>query len=252
MIGSLPESVTVDNVDETQPLVTAARREFEKLTQAQKAYVPQASLTKLARLEEEIGNIKDPIAAQEVQRLIDALPNESGLKLSDEARLNNASAKYYALTDKQKALVDSESVKKLGKLKDRMTKLKAEKAEADRRAEEARRKAAEEAARAAAAQPPEIMDLKAIKISKPKAAKRKLTAKWKKPKKKDLKTIQGIEIRVIGPGVDMTVTAGAKKTSKKISGLQSKQKYTVMVRAYRYDGNVKHVSAWKSKSVKVK
>ncbi len=100
--------------------------------------------------------------------------------------------------------------------------------------------------------PAEIQDLPAVKISKPKAGKKKVTVKWKKPKKKVLKQIQGIEIRVTGPGVDKTTTAGKKKTSKKVGGLTSKQKYTVQVRAYKFDGGVKHVSAWKSKSVKVK
>ena len=112
--------------------------------------------------------------------------------------------------------------------------------------------AAEEAAAAAAAQPAEIVDLPAVKIAKPKAAKKKVTVKWKKVNKKNLKKIQGIEIRVTGPGVDKVVTAGKKKTSKKVGGLQSKQKYTVQVRAYAMIGGVKHVSAWKSKTVKVK
>ena len=108
------------------------------------------------------------------------------------------------------------------------------------------------AAAAAAAQPAEIIDLPAVKIAKPKAAKKKVTVKWKKVNKKNLKKIQGIEIRVTGPGVDKVVTAGKKKTSKKVGGLQSKQKYTVQVRAYAMIGGVKHVSAWKSKTVKVK
>ena len=115
--------------------------------------------------------------------------------------------------------------------------------------EEAARRAAAAPAQAA---PAEIQDLPAVKISKPKAAKKKVTVKWKKVNKKNLKKIQGIEIRVAGPGVDKVVTAGKKKTSKKVGGLQSKQKYTVQVRAYAWIGGVKHVSAWKTKSVKVK
>ena len=98
----------------------------------------------------------------------------------------------------------------------------------------------------------EIVDLPAVKISKPKAAKKKVTVKWKKVSKKNLKKIQGIEIRVTGPGYNKTFTAGKKKTSKKIKGLASKTKYTVSVRAYKWVGKVKHVSAWKSKTVKVK
>ena len=98
----------------------------------------------------------------------------------------------------------------------------------------------------------EIVDLPAVKISKPKAAKKKVTVKWKKVSKKNQKKIQGIEIRVMGPDYNKTFTAGKKKTSKKINGLRSKTKYTVSVRAYKWVGGVKHVSAWKSKKVKVK
>ena len=104
----------------------------------------------------------------------------------------------------------------------------------------------------APAAPAEIGDLPAVKISKPKAAKGKITVKWKKPSKKNLKKIQGIEIKVTGPTGEINTTAGKKKTSKKVGGLMSKQRYTVQVRAYAYINGAKHVSAWKSKSVKVK
>ena len=101
--------------------------------------------------------------------------------------------------------------------------------------------------------PAEIVDLPAVKISKPKAAKKKITVKWKKVSKKNLKKIEGIQIQVAtDPGftnIVKTATAGKKKTSKTIKGLSPKTKYYVRIRAYAA-GN--HVSAWKSKSVKVK
>ena len=103
------------------------------------------------------------------------------------------------------------------------------------------------------AAPAEIVDLPAVKISKPKAAKKKITVKWKKVSKKNLIKIQGIEIQVAtDPGftnIVKTATAGKKKTSKVIKGLSPKTKYYVRIRAYAA-GN--HVSAWKSKSAKVK
>ena len=96
-------------------------------------------------------------------------------------------------------------------------------------------------------------DLPNVSISKPAAAKKKITVKWKKPSKKNLKKIQGIEIRVTGPDYDKIFTAGKKKTSKKIGGLTSKKKYKVSVRAYRYIDGVKHVSKWSgAKTVKTK
>lgn len=105
----------------------------------------------------------------------------------------------------------------------------------------------------APAAPAEIMDLPAIKISKPTAAKKKITVKWKKVSKKNLKKISGIQIQVAtDPGftnIVKTATAGKKKTSKAIKGLQSKTKYYVRIRAYAAGG---HVSGWKAKSVKIR
>ncbi len=113
--------------------------------------------------------------------------------------------------------------------------------------------AARNAAIAAAQQPVEILDLPAVKISKPKAAKKKITVKWKKVSKKNLKKISGIQIQVAtDPGftnIVKTATAGKKKTSKVIKGLQPKTKYYVRIRAYAA-GN--HYSVWKGKSAKVK
>ncbi|MBE6039964.1 MAG: carbohydrate-binding domain-containing protein [Clostridiales bacterium] len=107
------------------------------------------------------------------------------------------------------------------------------------------------------AAPVEIQDLPAVKISKPAKGKKAVTVKWKKISKKKLKKskkrIDGIEIQVSGPGVDKVVTAGKKKTSKKIKGLLPKQKYICRVRAYNYTDGVKHVSAWsKWKTAKTK
>ena len=70
---------------------------------------------------------------------------------------------------------------------------------------------------------------------------------------KNLKMIQGVEIQVATDSgftnIVKTATAGKKKTSKAIKGLQPKTKYYVRIRAYAA-GN--HYSAWKSKSAKVK
>ena len=102
-----------------------------------------------------------------------------------------------------------------------------------------------------------ITDLPAVKISKPKAAKRSMTVKWKKVSKKNRKKIAGIQIqystdRTFKTGVK-TVTAKKTAASKKIKKLASKKKYYVRVRAYKNAGGVKHVSKWsKIKTAKVK
>lgn len=101
--------------------------------------------------------------------------------------------------------------------------------------------------------PSEIIDLPTVKISKPAAGKKKVTVKWKKVSKKNLKKISGIEIQVATDpnftNIVKTATAGKKKTSKAIKGLQPKTTYYVRIRAYAA-GN--HYSVWKSKSAKVK
>ena len=104
-------------------------------------------------------------------------------------------------------------------------------------------------------QPKEIMDLPVVKISKPKAAKKAVTVKWKKVSKKNKKKIQGIEIQYSYDCFNTIAgTRYAKKTkaSLKIKGLVSKKKCWVRIRAYKYAPDGKHVSAWKNKSVKVK
>ena len=99
----------------------------------------------------------------------------------------------------------------------------------------------------------EINDLPAVKITKPKVGKKKITVKWKKVSKKNQKKIQGIQIQIAtDPNFEhivKTKKVGKKKTSWTCKGLKSKTKYYVRIRAYK-SGN--HVSAWKSKNAKVK
>ena len=102
----------------------------------------------------------------------------------------------------------------------------------------------------------EIVDLPAVKISKPKAGKKKVTVKWKKVSKKNRKKIQGVEIQIAAdPGftnIVKTAKGSKKKVSKVVKGLKSKTKYYVRIRAYRNAADGKHVSVWKTKSFKVK
>lgn len=99
--------------------------------------------------------------------------------------------------------------------------------------------------------------LPAVKIAKPKAAKKSATVKWKKVSKKNLKKIKKIEIQYsldknFKTGV-VTKYAKAKKTSLKIKKLQSKKTYFVRLRAYTKSGEAVHVSKWSaSKKVKAK
>ena len=99
--------------------------------------------------------------------------------------------------------------------------------------------------------------LKAVKILKPKAAKKSATIKWKKISKKDLKKIKKVEIQYsTDKNFKNDVKSkypSAKKTSYKIKGLKKGKKYYVHIRAYTKSGGVVHVSKWSAqKPVKVK
>ena len=102
---------------------------------------------------------------------------------------------------------------------------------------------------------PERVDLKAVKGLKVKGAKGKLTVKWKKATKKELKTFQGYEIQYTLNGTFTDYPAkkvGKKKASMTLKKLLKKKKYTVRIRRYRDDGSVLHVSNWKVKRAKTK
>ena len=97
-----------------------------------------------------------------------------------------------------------------------------------------------------------------VKISKPKAAKKAVTAKWKKLNKKQLKKgVTKIEIwvcpnKAFGAADTKIVIVGKKKASGKVKGL-AKGTYFLKVRAIKNAGGVKYVGAWsKTKKIKVK
>ena len=100
-----------------------------------------------------------------------------------------------------------------------------------------------------------MTDLKAVKGFKLKGAKGKITVKWKKAKKKELKTFQGYEIQYTLDGTFKDYPAKIvpkKKASVTLKKLIKKKKYTVRIRRYKDDGSVLHVSPWKVKRSKTK
>ena len=121
------------------------------------------------------------------------------------------------------------------------------------KAEADAKKAAEEAAKSKTK--PEVVDLKAVKSLKLKAAKGKITVKWKKATKKELKTFQYYEIQYTLDGTFKDYQpkqVGKKKASVTVKKLLKKKKYTVRIRRVRDDGSVLHVSPWKQKKAKTK
>ncbi|MBR3330447.1 MAG: CAP domain-containing protein [Mogibacterium sp.] len=101
---------------------------------------------------------------------------------------------------------------------------------------------------------------KPAKISKPAKGKKKLTVKWKKASKNDIKykALDGYEIQYslssdFSSEDTKTVAASKKAKSKAIKKLQSKQTYYVHIRTYKTAGGVKFYSSWSAvKSVTVK
>lgn len=120
--------------------------------------------------------------------------------------------------------------------------------------------AVEAAARAEAARQGTYSgSMPAVKASKPKAAKKAITVKWKKLKKKQLKSgVSKIEIWVctntaFARGATIEKTVGKKKASIKIKGLQKGVTYYAKVRAIKYVNGQKIVGKWSGvKKVKVK
>ncbi len=99
--------------------------------------------------------------------------------------------------------------------------------------------------------------LPAVKITKPKAAKKSATVKWKKVSKANQKKIANIQIQYSPDKTFKTraKTVTAKKTaaSRKITKLASKKTYYIRIRAYKKDAKGVHVSKWSTvKSVKAK
>ena len=95
-----------------------------------------------------------------------------------------------------------------------------------------------------------------VKISKPKAAKKSMTAKWKKLSKKQLKAVKGIEVEYsLTSNFQKPIfrKTGKKKTNVKIKKLVSKKTYYVRVHTYVIRNGVKYVSNWSgAKKVKIK
>jgi len=107
-ITNLPsiENITLDDKD----AVVAARAAYDALSDEAKAKVPAETLAKLVAAEKEIDDIEK---ANEATGTIDALPAVDTITTSDKETIEQARAKYNALTDDQKAKVSEETLAKL-------------------------------------------------------------------------------------------------------------------------------------------
>ena len=94
----------------------------------------------------------------------------------------------------------------------------------------------------------ELIDLGVtVKLSSVKKAKNSFKAKWKKPKKKNLRLIDGYQIqysRAANFAGAKTIPLAKSKKSIKIKGLGPKTKYFVRIRTYKKAGRITHYSRW--------
>ncbi len=107
-IDALPAADEAKSSDKAD--VDAAKAAYDALTDDQKALIDQSDLDKLDAVEKAIA---DEAAADEVSKLIDALPAADAVKSSDKAAIDAARSAYDKLTDDQKALIDSVALSRL-------------------------------------------------------------------------------------------------------------------------------------------
>ncbi len=118
--------------------------------------------------------------------------------------------------------------------------------------------AAEAKAREAVRQGKLNTTLPKLTISKPAAAKKAITVKWKKLTSAKKKKAQKIEIwvcpnKAFGPKDTVIKTVSKGKSSYKVRGLKAKTRYYVKVRTIKTINGVKNVSKWsKTKNIKTK
>lgn len=108
-----PEALTLEDVQAVQD----ARAAYDALTAGQKAHVSADSLKALEAAEDAIATLRtqatDQAAADAITKQIMALEVADKLTLKDKAAVEAAKSAYGKLTDRQKALVDAETLKLL-------------------------------------------------------------------------------------------------------------------------------------------
>ncbi|MBR1431385.1 MAG: hypothetical protein IJ585_09195, partial [Ruminococcus sp.] len=110
-IAKLPAADNVTAAD--KDAIEAAREAYDALTSTQKSSVGEAAKAKLEAAEAKIQDAVDTEAANAVIDKINALPASTAVTANDKADIEAARAAYDALTDNQKAKIDTDTLKKL-------------------------------------------------------------------------------------------------------------------------------------------
>ena len=94
---------------------------------------------------------------------------------------------------------------------------------------------------------------KGTTLSKPKAAKKAITVRWKKQTKQTTGYQIQYSLKKNFKKAKTVTVKGAKKTSKKITKLKAKKNYYIRIRIYKLVKGVKYTSKWsKAKKIKTK
>ena len=115
LIEKLPAAKDVKTTDKAA--IEEARKNYDALTEDQKAKVSDETLKKLTDAEAALAAAEkeaaDQAAADDVIALIEKLPAAKDVKTADKAAIEAARKAYDALTDEQKAKVSADTLKKL-------------------------------------------------------------------------------------------------------------------------------------------
>ena len=115
LIEKLPAAKDVKTTDKAA--IEEARKNYDALTEDQKAKVSDETLKKLTDAEAALAAAEkeaaDQAAADDVTALIEKLPAAKDVKTADKAAIEAARKAYDALTDEQKAKVSADTLKKL-------------------------------------------------------------------------------------------------------------------------------------------
>ena len=110
MINNLPEEITLRDKN----AIDAARAAYDALDDDQKALIDDDTVRKLTDAEAAFDKIVEDVkAAAAVAGQIAVLPSANRVRVSDKPAVEDARAAYDALTDDQKALLNSSLVEKL-------------------------------------------------------------------------------------------------------------------------------------------
>ncbi|MBQ6401417.1 MAG: hypothetical protein IJI20_03935 [Firmicutes bacterium] len=188
------------------------------------------------------GKARADAVTNQINSLNQANPNENAVK--------QARAAYNALPEK--GFISAATLNKLVAAEKRVVQIKAE---ANRQAAIAAAAKAAEDARQGIYDP----TIPKVKAKKPAAKKAKITAKWTKLKKKQLKKSKATNYEIwvcpntgFAKGDTIERIVGKGKASIKVGGLQKNTRYFVKVRAIKYENGKKYVGPWNQKSVKTK